>query len=81
MSMGGRSGFDAGVVRDLSLCYTHRPSEGPTTLCPLSIGLLYMGVKRPEREALLSAPFLDEVKNEWKDNLSIPRDILGPELL
>jgi hypothetical protein len=40
-----------------------------------------MGVKRPEPEALLSPAFIDEVKNEWKYNLSIPHDIMGPELL
>lgn len=80
MCTGGSSGFDAGVVRDLSLCYTHRPSEGPTSHCPLSIVVLYMRVKRPEREALLSPPFISEVTNEWKYNLTIHHDILGPEL-
>ena len=70
LSTGGRSEFDAGRVSDLSLCYTHRPSEGSTSHCPMSIGVLYMGVKRPEREALLSPQFIDEVKNEWRYNLT-----------
>jgi len=80
MSTGGRSGLDAGKVSDLSLCYTHVPSEGPTVHCPLSIWVFYMGVKRPEREALLSPPPINEVKNEWKYNLPIPHDIIWPEL-
>jgi hypothetical protein len=80
MSTGGRLGFDADNFSDLSLCYTHRPSEGPTSHCPLSIGGLDLGVKRPECETALSPPSIAEVKNEWKYNLTVPH-IMKPELL
>jgi len=58
------------AVSVIYLSVTHRPSEGSTSHRPMSIGVLYMGVKRPERKVLLSPPFIDEIKNQWRYNLT-----------
>jgi hypothetical protein len=81
MSTGGRSGFDTGRVSDLSICYTRRPPGGPTSHCPQGISVLYLGVKWPKREALLSPPSIAEAKNEWKYKFTIPYAFMWPELI